>query len=43
MNKSAKYEELGKDWSYCTRNRAITNAHCSYCDLVDLQRNIAFF
>ena len=25
-NKSAKYEKLGKYWSYCTRNRAITNA-----------------
>ena len=24
--KSAKYEKLGKYWSYCTRNRAITNA-----------------
>ena len=24
---SAKYEKLGKYWSYCTRNRAITNAY----------------
>ena len=24
-NKSAKYEKLGKYWSYCTRNRAITD------------------
>ena len=27
LNKSAKYEKLGKYWSYCTRNRAITNAY----------------
>ena len=26
-NKSAKYEKLGKYWSYCTRNRAVTNAY----------------
>ena len=26
-NKSAKYEKLGKYWSYCTWNRAITNAY----------------
>ena len=26
-NKSAKYKKLGKYWSYCTRNRAITNAY----------------
>ena len=29
-NKSAKYEKLGKYWSYCTRNRAITNAYEEY-------------
>ena len=27
QNKSAKYEKLGKYWSYCTRNRKITNAY----------------
>lgn len=26
-NKSLKYEKLGKYWSYCTRNRARTNAY----------------
>ena len=26
-NKSAKYKKLRKYWSYCTRNRAITNAY----------------
>ena len=26
-DKLAKYEKLGKYWSYCTRNRAITNAY----------------
>ena len=31
-NKSAKYENFGKCWLYCTQNRAITNAlHCYYC------------
>ena len=29
-NKSGKYEKLGKYWSYCTRNRAITNAYEEY-------------
>ena len=28
-DKSAKYEKLGKYWSYCTRNRAITNAYAT--------------
>ena len=27
--KLAKYEKLGKYWSYCTQNRAITNASCT--------------
>ena len=27
MRTSAKYEKLGKYWSYCTRNCAITNAY----------------
>ena len=27
-NKSAKYEKLGKYWSYCIRNRVITNTYC---------------
>ena len=26
-NKSAKRKKLGKYWSYCARNRAITNAY----------------
>ena len=26
-NESAKYEKLGKYWSHCTGNRAITNAY----------------
>ena len=26
-NKSVKYEKLEKFWSYCTRNRVITNAY----------------
>ena len=26
-NKSAKYEKLEKYWSYCTQNRAVTNAY----------------
>ena len=26
-NRSAKHEKLGKYWSYCTRNHAITNAY----------------
>ena len=26
-NKSAKYEQLGKYWPYCTQNLAITNAY----------------
>ena len=27
QNKLANYEKLGKYWSYCARNRALTNAY----------------
>ena len=33
-NKSAKYEQLGKYWSYCTWNHAITNAYCPLIKLI---------
>ena len=33
---SAKYEKLGKYWSYSTRNCAITNAyHFPFCSVID--------
>ena len=27
LSLTQKYEKLGKNWSYCTRNRAATNAY----------------
>ena len=36
---STKYEKLAKYWSYCIRNRAITNAYSP--DVINIQRGEA--
>ena len=42
-SKSAKYEKLGKYWSYCTRNRAITNAYVKKKLISCITLSLSFF
>ena len=39
-NKLAKYEKLGKYWSYCSQNRAITNAYIVDNNIEDVIINL---